>query len=245
MACGCLMVAAYADDPVTEPETPEASPSGVYVGKIYNVGDEITSFYKADSCAFTYTVNQDFIPNVKSALSEVYSPSTPVSQYRDNIASFNLEETDESGEGKVYGGKYNVKGQGDLVDEMRVEDGTWKTSVDIKKPGEVDKKDDKNKKAVDIKIDFVYKKDTMLQYTTITGWKVISYVDNDVDLRIAFEAVWSTREPTAFEAFGEKVYAAFMKVHDEFLDILGDRLIELTPKFFEAWAELLKSLIGE
>jgi hypothetical protein len=241
---GCLTVCVSAadgtvEDPanptteepaVTTPEEPEKSPSGYYVGQILKPGDKVTSFSETcETLVVNYKIGDEDVEQVTSALQKTYAKEVNgVVVFRDNIASFTS--------GEFFGGVYTVKGHGDKVDEMETEDG-YKTALDIFNglDKEVQKKYKKQKKEIVLKIDYEHSKTTYYQYTTITGWKVTNIEDSENSLRLTLEAVYETREPTKMESFVEKLYVKWL----EFLDVLGNLLLKITPKLVSFWAKLL------
>ncbi len=227
---GCMSVCAYAVDGGAE--EPVKTDSGYYVGQIIKPGDKITSVH--DTCEMltvVYFVGSKDAENVTSALQKQYASEDFVGlvSFRDNVASFTS--------GEDYAGVYTVKGVGDEVSEMEVENGKFKDALDIYKDldKEVQEQLDKKKQEVVLSIDYEYAKTTYYQYTTITAWEVFSVNETANALTVRLQAVYETREPTGAESFVEKLYVKWLA----FLDVLGNALLKITPKLIAFWAKIL------
>ncbi|NLO46192.1 MAG: hypothetical protein GX107_06835 [Clostridiales bacterium] len=214
----CLGVTVYADEPAL-------SPSGFYVGQVLEVGYSFSSFFDAEMCVVTYTVGVDEVENVTSGLGKKFAPDLPITQFRDSIPSFVSQ----------YGGIYTVKGYGEEVKNMMDNKGEFVASTDLK----TGSKDDE----VIITIDYKYNETTLYKYMSISGWTVVKInKDNSYDLDITLEPVWSKREPTKLEAFGETLYTQYLVVRDILRDIFGNVMLEALPKFFANLAQFFKSI---
>ncbi len=222
---GCCTVAAFAEEP-------EASPSGLYIGKVIAVGETVTTALNASQFTVTYSIATEDVEKVSSALGTQFAPDLAMAQFRDDIAGF-VEYSD-------YKGVYPLKGQGDEMMSMRVNDGTYKSKDELDFGVSASGKKNKMPEGFEIKIDYEHTKDTYYQYTTITGWKVVKFTDNANNLDISLEAVWTTREPTSKEAFTEKMYAKYMEIRAILLDIMGNFLLKAVPDFFKAVASIFK-----
>lgn len=230
MAAGCMAVCASAVD--GEAEEPTKTDSGYYVGQIIKPGDKITSVHETcETLTVSYSVNSADAENVTSALQKAYASEefVGVVSFRDIAASFTS--------GDVYSGVYTVKGEGSEVDEMEVENGSYKSALEIYNglDKEVKEKLEKKKQTVVLAIDYDYAKTTYYQYTSITSWKVVFVTESETALTISLQAVYETREPTGKEAFVEKLYSKWLA----FLDVLGNILLKTTPALIAFWAKIL------
>lgn len=230
MMIGCMAVCTSAVD--GDAEEPVKTDSGYYVGQILKPGDKITSVHETcETLTVGYSVSSADAENVTSALQKQYASESFVGviSFRDPIASFSS--------GEDYAGVYTVKAPGDEVTEMEVENGTFKTALDIYNGLTKDEQKalEKKKQEIVVSIDYEYAKTTYYQYTTITAWKVVFVNESENALTISLQAVYETREPTGGEVFVEKIYVKWLA----FLDVLGNALLKITPKLLAFWAKIL------
>lgn len=233
-AVSCMVICASAADGGAE--EPVKTDSGYYVGQIIKPGDKITSVHETcETLTVSYSVSSTDAENVTSALQKKYASENYIGvvSFRDVIASFTSGET--------YAGVYTVKDKGDEVDEMEVDNGSYKSALDIyngltkDEQKALDKQLKKQKQEFALSIDYEYAKATYYQYTTITSWKVVFVNETENALTISLQAVYETREPTGGEAFVEKLYSKWLA----FLDVLGNVLLKTTPKLLAFWAKIL------
>ncbi len=216
---GCLGMSVCAADPVV-------SPSGFYVGRVLNVGETFTSVFNADKCMVTYMINADEVANVTSKLGSEYADELELTQFQDDLASFS-------------GSTYTVKGYGDEVMSMMDNKGEF---VDATAFGSSEDGEDQEE-AFAITIDYKYTETTLFDYMSISGWTITKVTEDDeMAVKLELEAVWSTREPTQFEAFGETLYAKYLVFRNKMLDIFGNYLLQALPKFLATWAQFLKDI---
>ena len=230
MAVSCMAVCVHAVD--GDAEEPVKTDSGYYVGQILKPGDEIKSVHETcEMLTVGYGVSTTDAENVTSALQKEYASEKfiGVVSFRDAIASFTSGET--------YRGVYTVKGAGSEVDEMEVENGAYKSAIEIYNglEKEVKEKLEKKKQTVVLTIDYDYAKSTYYQYTSLTAWEIVYVNESETAMTIRLQAVFETREPTGGEAFVEKIYVKWLA----FLDVLGNILLKITPKLIAFWAKIL------
>ena len=232
MAMSCCAVGVFAaeTDPEepAEPEVPKTA-SGYYVGQIFAVGDKITSVSEeCETLTVTYSVGSEDKESVTSALQAKYSDPEfiGVVSFRDTIASFTS--------GEKYAGTYTVLGVGDTVGEMEVRNTEFKAAVEIES-GLSSEEQKKLKDPITLSIDYKYAKTTLINYTSLTGWKVTSVTESDSAMSFSLQAIFETREPNGFESVLESLYTKWLA----FLDVLGDTLTPIVPKLIEAFAAAL------
>ena len=223
----CFAVAVSAADAAQEPKV---SDSGLYVGQIFAPGDTIKSAFPetCESLIVTYTISADDAEHVASKLQGKYADADfyGVISFRDNVASFSS--------GERFAGVYPVKDIGDEVDEMEITNGKFQSGAEITAalPKEERKK---LKEDIVLNIDYAHDKDTLIQYTSLVGWEVVSFTDIKDSIEVKFKAVYETREPNGFENFLEKIYTKWC----DFLDMIGDHWIKLVPEIFASVAKIL------
>ena len=210
-------------------EAPAPSASGFYVGKVLNVGDTFSSSLGAEVCVVTYKINADETANVTSEMGTKYASELPLTQFQDKIQSFTSS----------YGGIYTVKGYGEKVDYLMDNKGVFVSSNELDLGEDEDSSDDQ----ITIAIDYKYTETTLFDYKSISGWKIAAVNKDNADgIDITLEAVWATREPTKFEAFGEALYTKYLVVRNALLDIFGNYMLQALPKFLATWAQFLKDI---
>ena len=220
MALGCFAVGAFAEE---APEAPELTASGFYVGQRLEAGDKITSAYdKCESLIVKYYVGVEDRDNVTSAMQATYASENfkGVVSFRDNIASFTS--------GELYKGVYYIRGLGDTVSEMEIENGKYVTGFEV----DPDEDDDV---VPEFKIDYKHSKTTLIQYTSLVAWEITSVKDYNTSLALELKAVYETREPNGFESFLESLYNIWL----DYLDWVGDILIKVLPALVEISAKML------
>ncbi len=234
MALSCMAVCVSAVD--GEAEEPQKTDSGYYVGQILKPGDKITSVHETcEMLTVAYGVSTTDAENVTSALQKQFASEefVGVVSFRDSIASFTSGEA---------AGSYTVKAAGAEMDEMEVENGKYKSALEIyngltkDEQKELDKQLKKKKQSeLVLTMDYEYAKTTYYQYTTITGWEITYVNESETAITVRLQAVYETREPTGSENFVEKIYVKWLA----FLDVLGNLLLKTTPKMLAFWAKLL------
>ena len=176
----------------------------------------------------TYSVSMDDRESVTSELQKKYSDPefVGVISFRDVISSFTSGDT--------YQGSYTVLGSGDKVSEMETKNTEFKTADEIFS-GLTSDQQKKLKNGITLSIDYTYAKTTLINYTSITGWKVTAVTESASALTISLQAVFEARQPNGFESVLEALYVRWLA----FLDVLGDTLTPIVPKLIEAFAAAL------
>lgn len=232
MLTGCfIMGVSAADAEPVDPEEPEIvkTDSGFYKGQIFAVGDKIKSVHEeCDMLTVKYSIGTEDKDHVTSALQKTYADSkfNGVVSFRDTIASFSTGDT--------YKGEYTIAGVGSTVTEMETKNGEFKSAAEILSSLTTDEQK-KLKNGITLKIDYEHDKETLIQYTTLTGWEIVDVMESSTSLEMSLRAIYTTRERSGFENFLEKLYTKWLG----FLDKVGDLLIPVVPKVVEFWARLL------